>query len=70
MKMIPNEDIYTKNYIKEGWASLGFGIYDSYDPEVEDNTSFSVYEYESGPQTFFAKGGYVKIIDIVNMTGD
>jgi len=29
--MQENTDIYTKAFIKEGWASLGFGYVDSFD---------------------------------------
>jgi hypothetical protein len=45
MKMIENDDIYTKAYIKHGWASLGFSVSDEYDENVEDNSEFNGYQY-------------------------
>jgi len=49
MRMVPNEDEYTKAYIQEGWASLGFGIYDSFDGDVETADSYGpgeVFSYQ------------------------
>lgn len=38
--MVPNQDSYTKAYIKEGWASLGFYLYDTFDDSQESNQPF------------------------------
>lgn len=62
MKMVPNEDIYTKAYITEGWASLGFGVYDPYNHKVEDISDYSIYTYTNDDvknMTFFGLGGFV-----------
>lgn len=71
MKMIPNEDIYTKEYIKEGWASLGFDVYSTFDENVEDGSNFSKFKYNpdlNGTQTFYGKGGYVEILDVLTLS--
>lgn len=47
MLMVPNTDAYTKDYIPEGWASLGFGFKDSYDSSVETNE-----DYANGTYTY------------------
>jgi len=35
MKLVPNDDIYTRDYIKEGWASLGFDYDEKFDSDQE-----------------------------------
>ena len=40
MKLVPNDDIYTSAYIKDGWASLGFAIDDAFDGNVETSDPF------------------------------
>ena len=65
--MVPNEDKYTKNFIKEGWASLGFALDDDYDEVVENKTAYSnnTYKYSTDLlETFNGKGGYVQILNI------
>lgn len=40
MKLVANDDIYTKAFIKDGWASLGFGYIDDFDSNVETTSTF------------------------------
>jgi hypothetical protein len=40
MKMVPNTDIYTNQYLKTGWASIGFDFTDSFDGDVESADTF------------------------------
>lgn len=66
--MVENEDVYTRSYIKEGWASLGFGIHDSFDAKVEDISDFSIYNYTKDiglNKTFYGRGGFVQSLDIL-----
>ena len=67
MKMVPNTDTYTKDFIKEGWSSLGFDPKSAYDSSVESTTAFSStggkYNYTVAG-TFNSRGGYLQSIDI------
>jgi hypothetical protein len=60
MLMVENTDAYTKDYIKEGWASLGFDFKDSFDSSVETNADYGngSYTYDTNG-TYFSKGGYL-----------
>jgi len=68
MALIPNTDYYTKDYILEGWASLGFGIKDKFDDNVESDATFSngLYNY-STDGTFSNEGGFLSVIDIIGI---
>ena len=41
MKMVPNEDIYTKSLITQHWANLGFDYDAKFDPAIESSESYN-----------------------------
>ena len=74
--MTENTDTYTKAYVKEGWASLGFDLYDDYDSNYESQASYggdgeyfyTNHDMEENPAgavpAFYKKGGFVEVLDI------
>lgn len=74
MKMVPNDDVYMKQFVKEGWASTGFLFTDSFDSSVESTEGFGanktqIFNYTK-KNTYYNNGGYLISFNISNETSD
>lgn len=68
--MIPNTDPFTSKYVKEGWTSYGFDYLASFDQDYEDLKAFgyqNTFNYTK-EGSFYSLGGYVRELNIGNMT--